>query len=262
MKQYQLKNLKIWFNDYVAGFYGDDEYINANIKLKEDHSRRVCDEMMYLANELDFGPNQKRIAETIALLHDIGRFKQFKKYHTYNDIRSANHAKLGLEILNENKILHDIEESEKQLIEKAIEYHSQKELPANINGELLLFSKLIRDADKIDIYFVVTDYYEQYRQDPDSFKLEVELPNEPWYSTHVVEAIMQQQSIDNRELKTWNDMKLLQLGWVYDVNFPQTLQRIKQRNFLNLILEHLPQNEDIKNVRKKIFDYVEEMLNQ
>jgi hypothetical protein len=52
-------------------------------------------------------------------------------------------------------------------------------------------------------------------------------------------------------------MKLLQLGWVYDVNFAVTLKRIKQRGHLEMMAELLPDTEDIEKVRKCIFRYVE-----
>jgi len=272
MEQVQLEKFRAWFDDYVAGFYGDDEFVNANIKLKEEHSRRTCDEMIYLAEELGLSDEQKQIAEVIALLHDIGRFEQFVRYGTYNDPRSVNHCLLGVEVLRQTKVLDGLactcgcagtgERNERQLIEKAIEYHGLRELPADLEGECLLFSRLIRDADKIDVYYVVTDYYRQYRDNPDGFKLEVELPNEPGYSAQVVEEILGGRLIDYRVLRTWNDMKLCQLGWVYDVNFAPTLERIRQRGFLEKILEFLPETTDIEKVKEKIFAYVDSRIEQ
>ena len=73
MEQTQLDKFRVWFDDYVAGFYGDDEVINANLELKEKHCRRTCEEMLYLAGELGLEENKKRLSETIALFHDIGR---------------------------------------------------------------------------------------------------------------------------------------------------------------------------------------------
>ena len=142
MEQEQVERFRVWFDDYVVGFYGDDEYVNANIKLKEDHSRRVCEEMRYLLDELALAGNQRRIADVIALLHDVGRFEQFIKYRTYNDIRSVNHCLLGLDILRREKVLDGVEDGERELIEKAIEYHGQRKLPGDLDGELLLFCKL------------------------------------------------------------------------------------------------------------------------
>ena len=262
MEQEQLKNFRAWFNDYVAGLYGNDEFVNANLQLKEQHSLRTCEEMLYLADELDLSGNQKRLSEAIALFHDIGRFKQFVKYRTYNDTRSINHCLLGLEVLDETKVLERVERKEKQLIEKAIEYHGVKELPKDLDGECLLFAKLIRDADKLDIFYVVTEYYKQHRLNPQEFMLEVELPDEPGYSEQVVDRILDGQKIDYNMLQTWNDMKLCQLGWVYDVNFTTTLKRIKQRRFLEKIVDFLPKTEDVEKVKKKIFEYVDCRIQQ
>jgi hypothetical protein len=262
MEQQQLEKYREWFDDYVAGFYGDDAYVNANLKLKEDHSRRTCNEMRYLADELSLSDNQRRIAELIALLHDIGRFRQFVKYGTYNDTRSEDHCLLSLKVLRETKVLDGIEKEEKQLIEKAIEYHGQKQLLADLEGECLLFSQLIRDADKLDVFYVVVEGCKQYRENPDEFNLEVEFEDVPQYSKRIVEDILRGQLVDYSGLRTLNDMKLLQLGWVYDVNFTATLKRIRQRRFLEQIIDFLPRTEDIEKVKAKIFEYVDRRIKQ
>ena len=59
-----------------------------------------------------------------------------------------------------------------------------------------------------------------------------------------------------------NDMKLLQLGWVYDVNFTPTLKRIKQRRFLEMLVDFLPRTEDVRKVKDKIFEYVDLRIEQ
>jgi hypothetical protein len=260
MEQEQLKKFRVWFDDYIAGFYGNDEFINANLKLKEEHSRRVCKEMLYLAQELDLAGNQKRIADVIAILHDVGRFEQFVKHRTYSDFRSVNHCLLGVGVLRREKVLEEVDRKSRELIEKAIEYHGLIELPADLEGECLLFSKLIRDADKLDIFYVVMEYCRQYRDNPEKFTLELEFPDEPVYSAEVVEEILCGRRIDYSKLRTLNDMRLCQLGWVYDVNFTATLKRIKHRRFLEKIFDFLPETEDIGKVREKIFKYVDSRI--
>jgi hypothetical protein len=257
MEQGQLGKFRVWFDDYVAGFYGGDEFINANLKLKEDHTRRTCDRILYLAEELGMSDNQKRIAEVIAFFHDIGRFEQFIKYLTYNDPQSVNHCLLGLKVLKKAKVLDAVDAGERKLIEKAIEYHGLKELPTGLHGDCLLFAKLIRDADKIDSLYVMTDCYRQHAENTPGFKLELELPDKPGYSEQVVKALLSGQRVDYRELRTLNDMKLCLLGWIYDVNFTQTLKRIKQLRFLEMLVDFLPKTEDIKRVGQKIFEYVD-----
>jgi hypothetical protein len=49
----------------------------------------------------------------------------------------------------------------------------------------------------------------------------------------------------------------LQVAWIYDVNFPATIERIKQRKFLDTLFDFLPQTEDMLMLKGKIFDYVE-----
>jgi len=262
MEQGKLKKFRVWFDDYVAGFYGDDKFINTNLKLKEQHSQRVCQEMRYLADKLLLSDNQKRIARAIALFHDIGRFEQFAKYRTYNDFRSVDHCLLGLEVLREAKVLDAVAGEERELIEKAIEYHGRKDLPADLDGQCLLFSKLIRDADKLDVFYVVTEYYSRCRGNPGKLTLELDFPDKPTYSQRVVEAILCGKLIEYSDLRTLNDMRLLQLGWVYDINFTATLKRVKRRKFLKKLLDFLPATTDINKVKEKIFAYVDFRIKQ
>ncbi|MHC4131784.1 MAG: HD domain-containing protein [Planctomycetota bacterium] len=260
MEQDKVEEFKHWFEIYVAGFYGDDEFINVNIDLKERHSRRVCEEMNYLTGQMALKENQKNIAEVIAILHDIGRFEQFIKYRTYSDRRSVDHCRLGLEVLKKTGILKDVDPEEKKLIQTAIGLHGRRELPGELDGEGLLFSQLIRDADKIDIYYVVTSYYKQYLENPDEFKLEVELSDEPEYSGQVVEDILKGKRIDYHNLQTWNDMKLCHLSWIYDINFAAALKRIIEKDYIELICSYLPQEPDIEKVREKILTYINERI--
>jgi putative nucleotidyltransferase with HDIG domain len=262
MEQGELKKFRVWFNDYVASFYGEDKFINTNLKLKEQHSYRVCQEMLYLADELNLTDNQRRIAEAISLFHDIGRFEQFTKYRTYNDFRSVDHCLLGLEVLREAGVLDGIAGAERKLIEKAIEYHGRKCLPAGLDGQRLFFSKLIRDADKLDVFYVVTEYYSRCRSNAGKLTLELDFPDKPTYSPRVVEAILRGKLIEYSDLRTLNDMRLLQLGWVYDINFTATLKRIKHRKFLKKLLDFLPATTDINKVKEKIFAYVDFRMKQ
>ncbi|MBN2454981.1 MAG: HD domain-containing protein [Sedimentisphaerales bacterium] len=260
MEQEKLQELELWFNNYVSGFYGSDEYINNNLKLKEEHSRRTCQEMRYLIKTLGLEDNLGKVALVTALLHDVGRFEQFVKYRTYNDFKSVNHCLLGVKVLRESKVLEDFDPAQRELIEKAVEYHGIKELPKGLNGQHLLLSQLIRDADKLDVLYVVTEYYARYKNNPEDLIFELEFPDLPECSSQVVKATLAGQRIDYSCLKTLNDMRLLQLAWVYDVNFTATLRRIRQRGFLEKIIEFLPKTGKILEVKKAIFEYVDNRI--
>jgi hypothetical protein len=47
------------------------------------------------------------------------------------------------------------------------------------------------------------------------------------------------------KMRTLNDFKLLQLGWIYDLNFPVTVKIIKERQYLEAIRKSLPASEEI-----------------
>ncbi len=260
MNNEQLTKLKSLFDKFVAGHYCDDEVINANVKIKQEHTRFVCEEMLYLADEFKLNENQRLLAESIALLHDIGRFPQFIKYRTFNDQRSIDHCALALEVIRKENVLADLSGSERQLIETAVKYHGAKMLPPDLSSDTLLFSKMIRDADKLDIYRVITQAYIQHRDDPANFKLEIEFPDLPGYTPAILDAVLAGRLIEYKDLRCWNDMKLCILGWVYDVNFPAALKRIRQHGYLDLVLSFLPDNNDTRRVRDKILAYVDSRI--
>ena len=176
-----LPRFKRWFDRYSDRFFGDDEYVNANLRLKQEHTARTCSEIVRLARELALDENETRIAELTALFHDVGRFSQFAQYRTYNDLRSIDHGQRGVEVLRGEGVLDGLPAEERQWVETAVALHGRKSLPSALKGRALLFTKLIRDADKIDIFRVVTDHYKRYRQDPDNLSLiHISEPTRPY----------------------------------------------------------------------------------
>jgi putative nucleotidyltransferase with HDIG domain len=262
MRQEQLDGFRLWFDSYVSRFYGTDDYVNAHLRLKQEHTRRTCLEINSLAQDLALDDNQQRVAELIALFHDIGRFTQFAQYRTYSDRKSTDHSRLGVEVLRQERILDSLSLEERRWIETAIEFHGRRSLPSNLTGQTLLFAKLIRDADKLDIFRVVTDLYNRYREDPERFTFEIELPDEPEISPQVVEAVMNGRLVDHASLRTLNDMTLCQIGWVYDLNFNASLAALRRGGFLEQMFSYLPATDQIQAVRRRIFEYVDSRLAQ
>ena len=83
-----LEHLKKWFADYVAGFYTDNPVNNSTIRLKEKHTERVCENMILIGEALGLSDDEKVLTETMALFHDIGRFRQYAVYGTFKDADS------------------------------------------------------------------------------------------------------------------------------------------------------------------------------
>ncbi len=104
-----LPRLKAWFEDYIRQFYSDDPIVQENMDLKAEHTRRVCEAIMDIGGSLDVSREDLCIAEASGLLHDIGRFAQYRRYRTFVDYRSEDHAALGVKVIQANRILHGLE---------------------------------------------------------------------------------------------------------------------------------------------------------
>ena len=153
--------MKTWFFNYVQTFKHGDKNFQENIALKEKHTIQVCNEILSIGKKLGLRKNKLCFAEIIALLHDVGRFEQFARYKTFVDRKSEDHALLGIKILKTYGVLNEFDESLKSLIYQTIMYHNWKALPQKETETCLFYTKLLRDADKLDIWRVVTDYYNQ-----------------------------------------------------------------------------------------------------
>jgi putative nucleotidyltransferase with HDIG domain len=247
MNSDDLMYFKAWFADYVAAYYTDDPVRDQTIRLKQEHTERVCKEMVMLGQALHLMAQDMLLAETIALFHDVGRFEQYAVYGTFKDTVSEDHAELGLRELTKHKVLSICSDIERSLITKAISYHNVRTLPEDEDERCLFFARLVRDADKLDIWRVFIDYYEHMDEQPNS-TIVWDLPNDRACSPKIVNALRLKKMADTRDMATLNDFKLLQISWVFDMNFGPTFRAVQERQYVEKIAATLPQTRDISKV--------------
>ncbi len=248
--------LKKWFVDYVQRFDLGIEKWQQNITLKVQHSKRVSAEICYIGECLQLDEDEVRLAEIIGLFHDIGRFEQYARYKTFVDSKSVNHAELGVKILEEMRVLESLDDAIQQVILHAILYHNRAVLPKDENLQILYYAKLLRDADKLDIYRVLTDYYNR----PNSRRndaIELDLPDTKGFSEKLYEELIHHRIVNIRHVKNFNDFKLMQVGWVFDINFDPTLQLVKERRYLQLIQKVLPESKRLEHLFLEIQQFLE-----
>jgi len=255
--QIKLAEVKKWFTGYVHTFKFVDQGIQQNIDLKVDHTIRVCKEILNIGEQLGLNDDELRLAEIIALLHDIGRFEQISRYQTFMDSKSVDHAELGVKILKHFEILKPFDDPIKELIYCSVKYHSKPALPVFENETCIFFTKLIRDADKLDILNVVTEYYHRKGGEKNG-SIVLELPDTPGISEGVYRNLMMKSSVNIEHVRNLNDFKLLQAGWIFDINFQPALDCIKRRHYIQLIHEVLPESKEIN----EIFNLINSVLKQ
>ena len=257
-----LPKLRHWLKNYIEHFASRDPNIQAALDLKQDHTTRVCEAILDIGRHEGLSGEDLHLAEAAALLHDIGRFEQYQQYKTFSDARSENHALLGVKVIRENGILENIDPETKRVIIRAVQYHNKAALPANENGRGLFFMKLLRDADKVDIWRVVTNYYLNAHKERNQ-TIELNLPDTPEISDAVCRSLMKGNIVKMTDLKTLNDFKLLQIGWIYDVNFRRTFQMVQERGYLEQIRQALPENSiRITEVYERALTYLQSKANE
>ncbi len=251
----QLQGYKKWFANYVAVYTSGREEC---MMVKDEHTRRVCHNIVILAKSLELSQPDQNLAEIIALFHDLGRFEQFKKYSTFNDSISENHSLLAVNILREFDVLKDLKSSEQDFIFRCILNHNRYKISEPDSEKAIFFSKLIRDADKIDIYRVLAEFY----QDPQrhSSVLNLDMPDNQEYSTKIMEALLNQRIAELQFAKTTTDFKLLQMSWVYDLNFDMSFQLIEQQCNLQKIMSSLPNSREMSSAKKQVIAFFDKKL--
>ncbi len=242
-----VDDLKAWFAAYVAGFTSENAELQRNFDLKKEHTSRVCMEIVGLGRQLGLSSEQLRLAEITALFHDLGRFEQYARYGTFADSRSVDHAQLGIDILRDNKVLARLEDGVRDLVLCTIGWHNRAALPDQADATCLFFARLLRDADKLDIWRVVTDYYRQDNPTPNA-ALELGMPDTPAVSDAVAADLLAGRIVNISQVQTLNDLKLLQVGWVYDLNFPPSFRRLRDKGYLDIIRASLPETETVSRI--------------
>lgn len=126
-----IENAKKVFQEYVDSF---DKTQNG-IRLKNAHTYRVADLIKTLAESISFSDEEIELAELIGLLHDIGRFEQLKRYHTFLDSKSIDHAKLGVKILFEDGLIRRFIQTEEydRIIKIAVDNHNKLKIEPNLS---------------------------------------------------------------------------------------------------------------------------------
>ena len=260
MQTDQLSWLKTWFNDYTRSFLTGKTFSDSPLVLKIDHTARVCDNICHLGRFIDLTSGQMCMAEAIGLFHDLGRFEQYRRYRTFNDRQSANHASLGIDVLKETAVLDSLPADEKTMIIEAIRFHNAPVLPGNKPPSSMVFMHLIRDADKLDIWKIFADCYRNHqRVEP---AIVQHLPDLPVWREKIVNAIIEKRVAKFQDMKSLNDFKLLQLSWVFDLHFSETLRQAKKRGDLFAIARSLPDDPILRHAITVVSERLKEAHGQ
>lgn len=241
MKNEMNANFDI-FDKYFMGFDIEDKMI----QFKYNHSYRVLHQSDEISFTLNLDEDDNYLACLIGLLHDIGRFSQWTKNKSFND-ELLDHAQLGCAILfSEGKIKdYDVQESDYEIIKKAILNHNKFKIDDDLTIREKLHSKIIRDADKIDILYSYSENI--LKLETDNSTISDEVHNE----------FFKHEIIDIRKCKTLNEKAGAFFASIYDLNYDYSKGFIMDKNYVTKIFNSLDNKEIIKPYYDEVIKYLE-----
>jgi putative nucleotidyltransferase with HDIG domain len=248
-----------WFNKYYGSFSGLSENHQRIFEIKKEHSLRVADIALNLCDKLEWTEEDKKIAFSVGIFHDIGRFSQMVEYDTFNDDKSVDHAERAVNVLKETGLLETLNISNKELVYTAILNHNKFKIHDGLSGQELLHSQLIRDADKLDIFRVLTEHYAK-RNGEANHSLTWDLQKGTVVSPAVVKEVLSGKMVSKKNIVAEIDLKIMQLSWVYDLNFRPTFDFLLKNRYLENVYNSLPKNDVVIEIYRKIKVYAQNKI--
>lgn len=224
-----LDSIRKWFAAYTAGYVEGDEGYRKNILLKIKHSGLVCDNILAIARDEALDGRDQLIAGAIGQLHDTGRFPQYMQYRTFIDSLSVNHGELGAQVIANQGVLGPDEDA--RLVLTAIRYHNAHSVPGLGDKRAEMFIRLIRDADKIDIWRVMLEEFYELPPSKRASAAGLSLPEAARATPELVAMLGAGQIVRLALLGNLKDFILMLMSWCYDMNFRLTYAMLLERGY-------------------------------
>lgn len=235
------------FDKYTQNY----DMLEPKLSYKYYHSYRVMDNMATLAKNMCLPICDINLAKCIGLLHDIGRFEQYKRFNSFSD-HFIDHGDLAVEILKTQNVLSsfDIAPSDYEVVYKAIQNHNKYTISPNLNKREFLFAKMIRDADKLDILNALSN---------------PEIKNVIYEDTSLIretvkESFLQAKQIKRDPMLTTNENIVVIFSFVYDFNFNLSLDILKNNKYYEKIYNRLKDKNKFKIYIDKVQEYINERI--
>ncbi len=240
------------FNNYTAQFDSG----NLMVSNKKKHTLHVADNCEWIAGNLRLTPEQIYLAWLIGMLHDIGRFDQIKRTAAYDD-EKLDHAEIGVKLLFDDGLIHQITDQNHDIIRKAVMYHNKLELPINLSDTEQLFCNIIRDADKTDIFrgFHESDFESFHECTPENVQKSA-------ITDGVMQCFIEHRTIPFDVIKTKADFFLLPYALLFGIVYPCSFELIEEQGNYKRMLDFSFENDDNREKFEKIKQEVLVFLNE
>ena len=246
-------NAKQKFETYLESY----DRSNDKVRLKIIHTYGVVHDMSEICHRMHLTEEDTELARIIALLHDIGRFEQLKRFDSFEPT-TMDHAAYGVQVLFEEGMIRQFvpEDTWDDIIRTAIAKHSDFHLEGITDNRTQLHARLIRDADKLDncrvklqddlLVFMGASGKEIGAQE---------------ITPVVYDTVLKDQCIYSPDRVTKMDYWVSYVAYFCDIYFRASFDIIEEHDYLNKIIDRIPySNPDTKqkmeNIRTHLAKYI------
>lgn len=281
------EHIKKTFQEYTDRY----DSTNPKIKLKIDHTYRVANLCEQIAQSLELSAAEVDLAWLSGMLHDVGRFEQLRRYNTFSDAQSIDHARFAVELLYDDGLIADyvpeisttelvadartwrsmggVNESPTaqsedmplsdilQTLRIAIGEHSAYRIQKGLDERTRMFCQILRDADKVDIFRVICDtpMEEVYGfQTKDILRSAI--------TPEVMQAFYEHHAVLRKLKKCPADYIVAHGSLTFELVYPESLRIAKEQGYLKQMMSFQPENPDtaeiFEDLRKDLNGYLEE----
>ena len=254
-----LQKARLAFKEYINNYDNQNDH---GFNLKVVHTYHVLDNAMTIAKKLELSEEDINLAGLIAILHDIGRFDELKNLKKFDSVGN-DHAMFASKILFDEGLISSFIDTDKynSIIRKAIENHNKKSIEDGLTDKELLHAKIIRDADKLDNFRVKKD--EKIENIfPGVVNNDVDIENS-LISDSVYNSIRKEECVDIKDRVYPLDYWICILGFIFDINYKETLSIIKNNDYINTLIDSFNYNyskDKMNEIRIILNNYIDKRL--
>jgi uncharacterized domain HDIG len=225
------------FARYVSAYDAD----SPKIQLKIRHTLCVAALCERIAREI--GADDPDLAWLCGMLHDIGRFEQVRRYNTFVDALSVDHARLGADLLFRKGLLErfvpDLPEHGRRLLECSIRNHSAYRISAGLSESEIQYCDILRDADKIDIFRA--DCETPFE---DIFNVTTQALKSAAVSEEVRSCFENRTAVPRGLKRTPADIVVSHICLYFELVYPISRQIAREQGCLDRLLSFVSENPD------------------
>ena len=290
------KNVINAFAEYVRNYDPSDE----KIKLKIDHTYRVAGLCQSIAKSLNLSEADVDIAWLLGMLHDIGRFEKIRRFGTFSDADSVDHAEFGADLLFKEGLIRKFAEGyyEKcELVgagneEAGQAYSRQKDCQKDckegkLNSEQVkcnegklagLLELAIRQHNKYRVKEGLTERQLMFcnilrdADKVDIFKVNAEVPMEIIYditteelkngiiTKEVLESFYRKETVLKSLRKSAVDHIVGHISLLFELVYPESYRQAKEQGYVYKLLDFKSDVPEVDVEFGRMREYLDEFL--